>query len=200
MFGQQNLTEMHTSLKNGEQNIKFNIHLKLNNELKNWSIAANQQLIKGIDHDIEFGDNSIMIPHITLVIGELKNANDLNTVVNIASQVLARAGSINVEFSHMDFSKNNQWAFLWTKENSKINQLAESLEQSLAPYFTVTSKNPPHITLAKAKELQKNKHVLDQLEFPKGYVATSADFAFCGKAGTVLEVIKSTALNARVKK
>ena len=195
MFGEQNLLELETALKNQENNIRINIHLRLNRNIKNWATMANNMLINNLEPDIMFGKNSVMQPHITILIGELINANNLQTVLNITKKIVNGCGKcINLKFKNLSFSDNENWAFLWAEENDAINKITKELIKGLSPFVNITNFGNPHITLAKAKNLKQNKNVLNDLSFPSHTSCFRVDIALCGKGGTVFKVIDSFSL------
>ncbi len=189
MFGDKNLLKIEKRIsQNGE--IFINIHLSIAEELKLWVAEINKQLNKGVYYDIVYGENSLMQPHITLLICRLKPANRLNKVLEEITKIVKDTPTFEIEFDSFSMSENKHWAFLWVKENPIITNLVYKLKSALAQFLTFDYDSAPHISLARSNELAVNEDVLKNLSTPPKQKINQIAVALSGYHGTVLKIIK----------
>lgn len=202
MLGQEELQTIKENANNGGK-VKININIMLDASVRNKVQRINNKIALKTDLEIMFGKDSVMHPHITLIMGTIKSMNDLQKVNQIVSNVLLKfnlKNGILIEFDNISVTKNEKWAMLWLKENEHITKLITSLKKELAGVMDISTFNIPHVTLAKGENLVKALDVIKQSVPPKNFVATNINVSLAGKNGTVLKNLSKICVCGEQKK
>ena len=202
MFGQEELQTIKGNANNGGK-VKININIMLDASVRNKVQRINNKIALKTDLEIMFGKDSVMHPHITLIMGTIKSMNDLQKVNQIIANVLEKfnfKNGILIEFDNISITQNEKWAMLWLKENEQITKLINSLKKGLAGVMDISTYSAPHVTLAKGENLVKALDVIKQSVPPKNFVATNINVNLAGKNGTVLENLSKICVCGEQKK
>ena len=202
MLGQEELQTIKENANNGGK-VKLNVNIMLDASVRNKVRRINNKIALKTDLEIMFGKDSVMHPHITLVMGTIKSMNDLQKVNQIVANVLEKfnfKNGILIEFDNISITQNEKWAILWLKENEQITKLINSLKKGLAGVMDISTYSAPHVTLAKGENLVKALDVIKQSVPPKNFVATNVNVSLAGKNGTVLENLSKICVCGEQKK
>lgn len=171
--------------------IRLNIHLTLKKSLVDWAVNANKLLNQGIDADIQFGENSLMQPHISLIMGNIKKASRIEELIKRLSRLFSNQTKLNLEFDSISSSENKHWAFLWVKDNPELSDLINTIEIIAKDLIDIEFKSVPHLSITRSNQFAKNITLLNKLSLPKNQTIDTISVGLCGNEGTVLETIKS---------
>ncbi len=187
MIGESELQQIEKNIKNKE-GVKLNIHVVLGEDAVKQVKKINNEICESVGSDIVFC-NSLMQPHITLVMGVLKNVEDIEKLKIVISNELSKLKiRMVVQFDKITITQNGKWAMLWLKENQELSNLVSVLKQKLSNIMDISTFDAPHVTLAKGEQISQFKNVAG-LKIPQSFIVTNIGVGLAGKNGTVLKRI-----------
>ena len=172
---------------------KINIHFTLDAQTREYCRTINTEIRKLTNSIIIFDDNSPMIPHISLVMGEL----DPNyTIEHIASTIRNVSGYLKpmtfcVLSPYLE-TVRNRYIFSDIDTDTAFSSLKRQFHDLLNPKYVLAQNDyteVPHITLG---------HVEEKQEKVREYLASvKTDFTFTSEHIEISEVgLKGTCINS----
>ncbi|WP_461630860.1 2'-5' RNA ligase family protein [Labilibaculum euxinus] len=166
---------------------KFNIHFALTGKLKEEIIALNKELVKNNHSAINFAANAMMIPHITLIMGEIKSETEYKQIIELLSK--ANFSSFSFKLSRSVFaSEDRDYLFMYPDRIEKFlclkKEVFQIIKGEIKPSKYGGVENKPHLTLAYFENYYEN-FPINQEPISMG-VVNNISIGQVGKHGTCL--------------
>jgi len=174
---------------------KINIHFIPTNYIVAKVKHLNQILV---NNGSEINFKRIHRPHITIVMGELRNGKTVEDLYEPMMNISKNLNSFPITLSKPYLvQKGNTYWFMDIQPERKIIDfkiyIYQELTQLIMPDKFGVPENKPHLTLGYTKNVSKN--ILDNTLYPKNSVIKEIGISIKGKRGTCLKRLKRFKLN-----
>lgn len=170
---------------------KINIHLTLQEDAIEYSRSVNMAIRNITCSEIVFDESSPMIPHITLVMGMVRDNISLEEIATITRRMAAETKPIRsiIRPPYLE-TKRNRYVFSDVFDGEILAKLKRDFYTTMVPEFLTTQSDytdQPHITLAHVTEKQEKVVALLQT-FSQSIVSTSPEIEISdtGSKGTCI--------------
>lgn len=185
---------------NSGKNIRLNINFIISGKLKNECIHINRKVNSKINGLIEFNNENLSIPHITLATVYISNIAELvdvfNEVEKISKGIMRFIVTPKRVIVNKLYSKSPYYAFLSFKEEKLLFKYKKIIQNSFSDYMKEGNKKilneVPHVTVGCYRDVEKNdveNMYINELfsECEIGQIGVS----FSGHNGVCLALMKS---------
>jgi 2'-5' RNA ligase len=162
---------------------KINIHLVVNEEAYNYCREVNAEICKITHSEITFNDHSPMIPHLSLLRGDVKAKNAIQQVADLTQSVATEFESPQLRV-HSPYIASHSGHYILSDISAEepFQALRKTLFQQLTPQL-ITPQNSktetPHLTLG---------YIQNQEQEVQSYLETvKAEFDFYSPAVEISE-------------
>jgi len=172
---------------------KLNIHLTLSREALSYCQLVNNGIRQITNSIIIFDENSPMIPHISLIMGELDNKYTINDLIQKVKNFSLKTNSLHFHINPPYIENvRNRYIFSDVDCSDEFSILKKRLYKLLGSkilHCQTDYTEIPHITLG---------HIEDKAEIVKNYlVDIKADFDFTSSSIEISEAgPKGTCINS----
>lgn len=174
---------------------KLNIHLSLDQEAQRFCREVNAGIRSIVESTIIFDENSPMIPHITLVMGELSPSCTLADLSLLTTSISKRYFSLKIRFGkpYVENHKNT-YIFMDAEHNHELLELRRDFaERALGSHLLSSEKysETPHLTLANIRATEKEAvgAYLQSLQPALEVVCNAIEISHVGPKGTCIDSI-----------
>jgi hypothetical protein len=182
---------------------KININLGLSNEVNDFCIAINQYIVSKGFNEINFQGDQHHLPHITLLMGEIKTENDYMSLIHICNLFSQKCKAINYEVSMPYWKKPlEKFVFVDVLPLEEFTKFRLDLYEDVKELIKCSTYGGPnsetHITVGyadstEAKDLDLD--IINSSSYGRLGVASSVRICKAGVHGTCNEIFNQFYLN-----
>jgi hypothetical protein len=181
--------------------LKININLELSNEVKDFCIAINQYIVNEGFNEINFQGFQQQLPHITLLMGEIKTQDDYLNLIRICNLFSQKCKTIEVSMPYWK-KPLEKFVFVDVLPLEEFTKLRLELYEDVKELIKCSAHGGPssetHITVGyadsiDAKDLDLN--IISLSSFERLGVASSVRICRAGVHGTCGEIFNQFYFN-----
>lgn len=172
---------------------KVNLHLSLDQRGRDYCYSVNAGIRRITTSIIEFGEGSSMIPHISLIMGQILDHKPLEEVASITGEIISAENGVvfKVEDPYLE-NVRNRYIFSDVHGGEAFSNLKQRLHAQLSGTYLAVQADyteQPHLTLG---------HVEDNREKVCAYLrSVRAGFYICCPAVEISDAgPKGTCVNS----
>jgi hypothetical protein len=183
--------------------LKININLGLSNQINDFCIAINQYIVNEGYDEINFKEGPQHLPHITLLMGEIKTSDDYLNLIYICNLFSQKRKAIDYEVSRPYWKKPlEKFVFVDVLPLEEFTKLRLELYEDVKGLIKCSAYGGPnsetHITVGyadstDAKDLDFN--IVNSSSYKRLGVANSVRICRAGVHGTCSEIFNQFYLN-----
>lgn len=173
---------------------KLNIHLTLDERATNYCIKVNEGLQKITISRIIFGKDSSLIPHLSLIIGDLYENYTYQDVTTAIQSVASRFTRLQLSVGHPYLT--GRWVFSNVK-GERLLELRKAVREKLGEKYLRPQpvSDVPHITLGYVEQHHNEvRSYLDGINDDFNFYSTSIEISDGGPQGTCINSLSTIPL------
>lgn len=199
----QELSNELNSLASGNR-VKFDIHFVISEPLSKYCAEVNSFISNYGIGLIDLGDNSICVPHITVLMGYVDSITKFQGIFERIGKYVSRLNTFICEPSALYFKgmsqKAPQYLFLDLNGRDFFEKQKEELENYMSGFYSPLEwdiqKEMAHITVGCYRNLSDNdKNRIASLHTPPKCTIKQMGISLCGERGACLGHLKTYDLN-----
>ncbi len=177
---------------------RLKIHLPVDEQTVQFCRRVNAEIQKITASTIVFDDTSLMIPHITLVLGELVPTQTFDGLAKLTQALAQQAKPLTLKISQ-PYIDSRSFVVCAIQENPALTALKTSLRENIMGVYLTTHvprTDVEHVTLAHIDAQHKQvKAYLNSLQELPEVVCTRIEISHNGPKGTCIDSLFTTNLS-----
>lgn len=143
--------------------VRLKIHLALDEQTVEFCLRENAQIRRITDSAIVLSETSPMLPHITLVMGELVPSQSFQALTRVTTILARSVKPLTLRLSQ-PYIDSRRYVLCDVQENPALTELRKRLSETLKDTYLTTRETSPyvaHLTLAhiNAQQEQVNAYL-----------------------------------------
>jgi hypothetical protein len=180
--------------------VKFDVHFVISNPLSQYCAEINTKVSQYGASLIDLGNNSICVPHVTLLMGYINSTIELQKLLGRVAEYVVKLEFFTCKPTNLYFKGVSQTApqYLFVDLNNRafFEQQKESLKNHMAGYYSPLDwdilKERAHITIGCYKGLSDiGKTEIDTFHTPPECIIKQVGISICGVRGACLGHLKT---------
>ncbi|HLX58239.1 MAG TPA: 2'-5' RNA ligase family protein [Ktedonobacteraceae bacterium] len=170
--------------------VRLKIHLSLDEQAVEFCLRKNAQIRRITDSAIVFSETSPMLPHITLVMGELVPSQSFQALTRVTTLLARSVKPLTLRLSQ-PYIDSRRYVLCDVQENPALIELRKRLSETLKDtYLTTRETRPyvPHLTLAHINAQQEQVNAfLNLVNVTPQMVCSQIEISHVGPKGACVD-------------